>query len=397
MALKSLNRIVHLGQKVSPGYLFHSSNRALEASVALQAETETQKPLAVFRTNEPNPTNHGDQHEGQFYTIPPGEMKIIFPHGLPYNFQQQVKTFNEACVMVRKPALELIGYLKSANYSYPAIRYVLYGQKGTGKTMTLCNAVHYCAKQGWLVLHIPDAHLWVKNCKELMQSSYNKSRFDQPMEASVWLKNFKITNEHFLKQVTTQQRYIWSKRESTEEGRPLAEIVEQGLNRVKSASDVVGVIFKELKRQCLPDTYRLLVAVDGVNAFWGQTTLKKEDKSQVRPDELTLVHNIKKLLKNDWTGGAVVTTVTQTGSLFKPKMAYLPQELLGKEGFDALDPFIPIQISNYTEKEFESCYQYYIDRKWLQHQEARTESGKQELLFLSKSNPWQLERLCAFL
>nr|XP_014347294.1 PREDICTED: 28S ribosomal protein S29, mitochondrial [Latimeria chalumnae] len=335
MALKSLNRIVHLGQKVSPGYLFHSSNRALEASVALQAETETQKPLAVFRTNEPNPTNHGDQHEGQFYTIPPGEMKIIFPHGLPYNFQQQVKTFNEACVMVRKPALELIGYLKSANYSYPAIRYVLYGQKGTGKTMTLCNAVHYCAKQGWLVLHIPDAHLWVKNCKELMQSSYNKSRFDQPMEASVWLKNFKITNEHFLKQVTTQQRYIWSKRESTEEGRPLAEIVEQ------------------VKILSFSPSFSLL--------------------PPVRPDELTLVHNIKKLLKNDWTGGAVVTTVTQTGSLFKPKMAYLPQELLGKLFFKCLFFFLSFFLP------------------------ARTESGKQELLFLSKSNPWQLERLCAFL
>jgi len=30
------------------------------------------------------------------------------------------------------------------------------GEKGTGKTMTLCHVVHYCARQGWLVLHIPD-------------------------------------------------------------------------------------------------------------------------------------------------------------------------------------------------------------------------------------------------
>lgn len=30
------------------------------------------------------------------------------------------------------------------------------GERGTGKTMTLCHVVHYCAKQGWLVLHIPD-------------------------------------------------------------------------------------------------------------------------------------------------------------------------------------------------------------------------------------------------
>ena len=29
-------------------------------------------------------------------------------------------------------------------------------------------------------------------------------------------------------------------------------------------------------------------------------------------------------------GGAIVLTVSQTGSLFKPRKAYLPQELLGK-------------------------------------------------------------------
>lgn len=46
------------------------------------------------------------------------------------------------------------------------------------------------------------AHLWVKNCRELLQSTYNRERFDQPLEASSWLKNFKAANKHFLSQVT---------------------------------------------------------------------------------------------------------------------------------------------------------------------------------------------------
>lgn len=44
-------------------------------------------------------------------------------------------------------------------------------------------------------------HLWVKNCKELLPSSYNPERLDQPMEAANWLKNFRITNEKILAQV----------------------------------------------------------------------------------------------------------------------------------------------------------------------------------------------------
>lgn len=38
-----------------------------------------------------------------------------------------------------------------------------------------------------------------------------------------------------------------------------------------------------------------------------------------------------------------------------------------QRGFDSMDPFIPVSVPNYSEKEFESCYLYYMDRQWLQH------------------------------
>ncbi|XP_054662047.1 28S ribosomal protein S29, mitochondrial isoform X5 [Grus americana] len=394
--LRSLKGLVYHPLKLYHGYALHTAAKDCLSSVVNQdAQTLAERPRAIFYTSENNPANHAEHHEGRHYSIPLEEVKAVFPHGLPYRFQLQIKTFNEACLMVRKPALELFTYLKNSNFAHPAVRYVIYGEKGTGKTMTLCHVVHYCTRQGWLVLHIPDAHLWVKNCRELMQSSYNKERLDQPLQASFWLKNFKTSNERFLKEIKTQKKYVWGKRESTEEGRPLGEVVEQGLARVRNASDAVGVVLKEIKQQCQLGSFRLLVAVDGVNALWGRTTLKKEDKSPVSPEELTLVYNLRKMMRNDWHGGAVVTTLSQTGSLFRPSSAYLPQELLGKEGFDALDPFVPVPVPNYSPREFESCYRYYLDRKWLQHEKAHTEDGKEELRFLSGSNPRQLERLSA--
>lgn len=51
--------------------------------------------------------------------------------------------------------------------------------------------------------------------------------------------------------------------------------------RVRNATDAVGIVLKELKRQSSLGIFRLLVAVDGVNALWGRTTLKREDKSLV--------------------------------------------------------------------------------------------------------------------
>ena len=89
-----------------------------------------------------------------------------------------------------------------------------------------------------------------------------------------------------------------------------------------------------------------------------------------------------------------------------------------------MDPFLPVPVPNYSQKEFESCYRYYQERRWLQHPQSRpsvlpsrprsphaapappltavvspgrTEEGRKELVFMSNRNPSALERLCAFL
>ncbi|GAB1287721.1 28S ribosomal protein S29, mitochondrial [Apodemus speciosus] len=395
--LTGITRLSSRAQKLDPRCFLHMSVPAPQNS-----QVPAERPRAVSRTSDSDPAKHGEQHEGQHYSIPPQDLKTVFPHGLPPRYMLQVKTFGEACLMVRRPALELLGYLKNTNFAHPAVR---------------------CA------------HLWVKNCRELLQSTYNKQRFDQPLEASTWLKNFKTTNERFLSQIKVQEKYVWNKRESTEKGSPLGEVVEQGLTRVRNATDAVGVVLKELKTQSARGLFHLLVAVDGANALWGRTTLRREDRTLIAPEELSLVHNLRKMVKNDW------------------------------EGFNALEPFLPILIPNYNPKEFESSFQYYLENNWLQHEKANkrmykcgwkmatvqhltvypclsptrsplseapelsthcytglqkfltlnarfdglhckhsgchpgssTEEGRKELRFLSNCNPGQLERLCAAL
>lgn len=157
---------------------------------------------------------------------------------------------------------------------------------------------------------------------------------------------------------------------------------------------------KELRLQSgQPESnFRLILAVDGVNALWGRSTIKKEDKSAVRKHILNLfmlytcldashllliqfpqigilmclffLTIIRLIWMNllwfitwgSWwrtigweedtnsvehsclrieffplrftflsqTGGAIITTLSQTGSLYTSKSAYLPQELLGE-------------------------------------------------------------------
>ncbi|XP_015684198.1 28S ribosomal protein S29, mitochondrial [Protobothrops mucrosquamatus] len=393
--LRTLRKLIPRGYKLELDGFLHP--RSWQRTMSTQnAQLQPEMLRAAFVTSENDPAKHGEDHIGRYYTLSSEEVKQMLPHGLPTRFKLQMKTFNEACVMIRQPALELISYLKHANLAHPAVRYLLYGEKSTGKTMVLCHAVHYCARQNWVIVHIPDVHLWVKNCKELLPSSYNPERLDQPMEAANWLKNFRITNEKILAQIKTQQKYVWGKRDVTEEGCSLIDLTDKGLAWVKYASDAIGVILKELKQQSCQGSFRLLVAVDGINSLWGKTALK-HNKQNVSVEELTLIHNLRKMVANDWTGGAVVATLSQTGAPATLRHFYLPHELLGRDGFAALEPFVPIQVCDYTDLEFESCYQYYLERKWLGHEKAGTKEGRLELRFLSGRNPGLFERISAIL
>ena len=67
------------------------------------------------------------------------------------------------------------------------------------------------------------------------------------------------------------------------------------------------------------------------------------------------------------------------------------------KGFKDFDPFIPIEVPVYTDKEMESCLNYYIDRKWIQRPAAKTPEGRNEIKFLSGFNPLETYEICCTL
>ena len=48
------------------------------------------------------------------------------------------------------------------------------------------------------------------------------------------------------------------------------------------------------------------------------------------------------------------------------KLFFFPQ------GFAEIDPFLPIEVPNYSEKEVYSCLEYYMDRMWIQRPEGNS-------------------------
>ena len=56
-------------------------------------------------------------------------------------------------------------------------------------------------------------------------------------------------------QLKTTQSYKWNIRETTEEGRPLSDLIDFGIQRSKYASEVTYNLHEELKKHAIEDRY----------------------------------------------------------------------------------------------------------------------------------------------
>lgn len=300
---------------------------------------------------------------------------------------------------------------------------ILDGPIGSGKTFTLNHILHYGFNEKFVLLHCPRPSDWINFPQEQTVSLSNSRRIDTSLDAAFWLQLFKTQNFSLLEelQLTCLNKYTWSQREITNPGDTLISIVDHGINRIKHASDCLAVLLKELQLHSAKGNCRLLVVVDKVNAFYEPSRLMFPDKTMCFPDDITIVRAFKKLFKKDWKNGALVTAACKklavpfrilplTGIQKKERirdrtykmwgpfnvnhLSDYPKTLLTDEGFQDFDPFVPIEVGKYTEKELNSCLDYYLDRQWLQRPVSKTEEAREEIKFLSGFNPGQVYHIC---
>lgn len=366
------------------------SNYGLYSTVA-----EPQARLEEFRTSENDPTNHTQDHVSKFYEINSETKKKLFRYGgITKSVEKQIKSFNETCLMVRHPAVEVINFIKNTDFNKPIVRYVLYGENGTGKSMTMAHLLHYGYQNDFLLVHVPWIPYWFKHPKEFGSSATQEGFTDLPLEAGAWLVHFKHQNADLLAKLglRTSKDYVWSKRETTAAGSTFLELVDHGINRAKFASDVIKVLLDEIKQQSTEGKMKTMVVIDGFNSlFYEETNLKGEHKVMIPSNKITLTQPFIDLVKHDWSNGLCILSVDKLAMLGWSRESHLPIYLLGREGFEHLDPFVPIKHENYDEKEYESCIAYYVNRRWIQNV---GEGFDNELKYLSDRNPYKLMDLC---
>uniref|UniRef100_A0A914Z7R0 Small ribosomal subunit protein mS29 n=1 Tax=Panagrolaimus superbus TaxID=310955 RepID=A0A914Z7R0_9BILA len=356
------------------------------------------------KTSTDNPSNLTQDDIGKIYQIPLEATKALaFEKILPSKFNKQVNTMDDCSILCRQQFLEVINCLNVVRPSLPSIRVVLWGKFGTGKTLTLAQTIHFAQTQNWVIFNVKDVMNWTRKVKDVQSSVYKPGRIDLPEYSVDFLQHFKQQNQHVWKTLSglnTERTYEWTKVEKTMQDRPITEIVEMGIASPLVANDCVGALCRELRRHSTSGAIRLLVALDGGNSLYGKTLIKKADRSFAVPEELSLIYQVKKFLKDDWTNGLVLMiadkreVVDARDTLAVP--IDTPIELFTEQGFEDIDPFIPIETKLYSENEARIIHEYYKEKNWLITEEARSDKGLRELHYLAAYNPYYFERLCAF-
>lgn len=373
-----------------------TTSRLLRCNQAfLSTAAEPKLKLEEFRTTENNPLNHNENHLGKFYKISEETRNVIFKHGgLTKTYEKQLKTFGETCLMIRKPAIDIMNYVRNTDFTKPINRYVLYGELGTGKSKTISHLLHFAHASKYLIVHVPWIPYWFKNPKDFGPSPIYEGMTDLPINAAAWLVHFKTQNLDLLKSLDLKitKEYVWTKRETTPAGAQFLELIDHGINRAKFACEVIKVLLDEIKIASSSEKVTTFVAIDGFNnLFYEHTNLRGKFNVMIPSHKITLRQPFLDIVNHDWNNGFVVLTVDRLAQYGWKRESNLPLYLLTREGFEHLDPFLPIKMDNYDAREYESCIEYYVNRKWIQNV---GEGFEKELEFLTNKNPYVLMDYC---
>ncbi|KAI0979985.1 hypothetical protein GJ496_010780, partial [Pomphorhynchus laevis] len=367
---------------------------------------------------------------GSFYEVDNDMIKRL--DSMNKCFEPSFRQTFQACktpvsLLIREPMIELTDHINRIPDNLQNIKYVIYGREpGIGKSTVLFYSLCHAVKQNWLILNFQKAsEIMQQQINLAEQNVRNSNVYDTPIESVAWLQNFATQNRDLLRNsaLKTSEEYVWSLRESTPANTSILKIVELGCDRLRYSSDCIGVIVKEIKKQSHNLGFKILTAIDGVNAFYGSSWVRSEKREKLQADDLVFVRALKRLLKSDWSNAITVCTVGPEDyilekplgkrwhkrlkrKIYRTVRTYneyyydgpcTPLALLNFEGFRDMDPFIPIEVQKLTNHEFNQLFNLYYSKNWITDRSAGLQENKDVIKFLCACNPSELSRILSFI
>ncbi|CAL7936748.1 unnamed protein product [Xylocopa violacea] len=342
--------------------LYIANVRRLATNVAAKEVQDIN--IAPFRIVDPCPVQHDESCLNRIYTVPPDITMLLKEH-MPKELWKQASVFRE-----------------------------FDGRVGVGKSTTLMHLIHYGLTKQFFIIYLPWVCTWFRYARDAAVSPLNPEKLDIPTYGVRWLTFFKQLNHASLSQfdLKVSKEYTWSPKEHTTAGESLSALIEFGIERTKFACGVIDALVNELKVASTAGKCKTLIVIDGFNAFTSAHTLIRDDSHiRVPPDRISITSTFFNSVNYDWCNGAAILTVDKKANKERRESDY-PTYLLGKKGFEQLDPFLPICVEPYSREEFKTIIEYYKDRKWIRDISPQGEKEMEMLCARIPADIWHFTK-----
>ncbi|BGP39668.1 hypothetical protein JCM10450v2_003638 [Rhodotorula kratochvilovae] len=255
---------------------------------------------------------------GQVRAFPDRALEVFKTLSIPTSLKREHAFTPKPATVVREATLELARTLDEAKkVSSREGRYVLTGEKGTGKSSLLLQAVSYAQSTDWIVLYLPSATPLV-NSSTPHAYSQQRALFEQPALAASLLTKFSAANKEAFKALKTSKEHVFGEKKVAE-GKTLEELAKAAGGDEKVVTAVFEALMEELAAQ---KERAVLLAIDDAQSLFA--TSKYIDPTYQALETFALV--IPRLLlefvagERTFANGSVLLSASSLSAASSPAM-----------------------------------------------------------------------------
>ncbi|WWC90199.1 uncharacterized protein L201_005132 [Kwoniella dendrophila CBS 6074] len=376
-----------------------------QSNVALKFSMAGQIPdLSDYPKLQSN--NYRSENVGKPTTFSKSTYDKIKSFGLSKKVDQELSANGGPASIVRQSTIDLARQLDSAKgKSSKDSRYVLTGERGSGKSMLLLQSVAYALESGYIVLFNPKATEWTNSSSHYIYDSSTQF-FNQWESSQTILSNLSLNNKDKLDQINLIEDIDFSSIPGVKnltKGTKLSELVSLGSKDDRLSVKALDQVMSVLEQQT---QFPVIWAIDEVQTLFKISEYRTPDYTPIEPYHLSTPRLALDFIsgRRSFAKGTILTSLSLSdpknlpsssliqGLSLKSTKEITPYEKLNeyhllhsKSGLKKIE--IPFNMSI---KEIQGLYQLYI-RKGLTSNN-QSDDLFMELINSSQGNPFEIKR-----
>ncbi|KAK8844749.1 hypothetical protein IAR55_006599 [Kwoniella newhampshirensis] len=230
------------------------------------------------------PDKYRSEHVGKPTTFSKGSFEKLKAFGLPRKVEKELSTSGGPASVVREATVDLAERLDSAKSgSSKKARYVLTGERGSGKSMLMLQSVSYALESGWVVLYNPKATEWTNSSTHYIYDPTSQT-FAQWQSAQQLLSTLLATNKDKLDAVKLSSTVELAQGKTVESGSSLSALVQIGAKDDRMAVKALDAVMSVLEKQT---QYPVLWALDEAQTLFTTSKYRAPDYTPIEPYHLS--------------------------------------------------------------------------------------------------------------